>query len=471
MKARPLLLLLGRGVAPRPAAPRPGGGQSYHAAPSRSSSSSSSRSYSTSHSYSYSTPGSYSYSTGAGGGTLSPGAALAFLIILFFVVLIIVLVSRRRGGRRAAVAGERATPAGGRGAVGGKDASFDEAAFAERARGVMAKVNEAWVAGNMGPARRLISDGVYVRFQTQLSLLEAQGLRNAMADWSVVGCALLAAESDAKWDTVHVKLVGQARDLDVPASLPTAQAIDKARRAPLVRYEEVWSFLRKRGSKSKNGVPALEGRCPNCGADLPVSDAVRCDYCKAIVNSGEHDWVLAEITQPEEWRPWMTNAAVEGLEALQAKDPAVSRQELEDRASVVFWKWIDARVTGARTRLERFCLQPGAPESPPAQLTQVAVGSSELVHVAVAEDGPTGPIDRCEVEITWSAAENGGEPVNQVNRVTLARATTATSKGGLSSLDCPNCRGPLADSDLPKCNYCGEPLAGGKHEWSLEAIV
>ncbi|MCU1281147.1 MAG: hypothetical protein JWM53_4693, partial [bacterium] len=51
-----------------------------------------------------------------------------------------------------------------------------------------------------------------------------------------------------------------------------------------------------------------------------------------------------------------------------------------------------------------------------------------------------------------------------------ARASNATSKGGLNSLDCPNCRGPLADSDLAKCNFCGEPLAGGKHEWSLEAV-
>ena len=70
----------------------------------------------------------------------------------------------------------------------------------------------------------------------------------------------------------------------------------------------------------------------------------------------------------------------------------------------------------------------------------------------------------------WSAADHGGEPVNQVSRVVLARASSATSKGGLNSLDCPNCRGPLADSDLAKCNFCGEPLAGGKHEWSLEGI-
>jgi len=461
MKTRALLLLMTLTLFPLYALARPGGGQSYHAAPSHSSSSSS-------HSYSGSSH-SYSTSSGGSGGSMSPGAAFTLLVVLVLIVGIVVL-TQKRGGNRAGVAVDQTTQQEGLNALRGQDPGFDQAQFAERAKGVMAKVNEAWIAGAMGPARRHISDGVYVRFQTQLALLKAQGLRNAMADWSVVACDVLAAESDAKWDTVHVKMVGQARDADVPASLSAQQAMEKAKHAPLQRYEEVWSFLRKRGSKSKNGVPTLEGRCPNCGADLPVSDVVRCEYCKAVVNSGEHDWVLAEITQPEEWRPWMTNAEIGGLAELQAKDPAVSRQELEDRASVVFWKWIDARVTGTRQRFERFCLQPGQPPADRAALSQVAVGSSELMDVTVAQDGPIGPVDRVEVEIVWSASENGGQPVNQTSRVVLARATGATSKGGLNSLDCPNCRGPLADSDLAKCNFCGEPLAGGKYEWSLEAI-
>ena len=33
-------------------------------------------------------------------------------------------------------------------------------------------------------------------------------------------------------------------------------------------------------------------KCPSCGADLPLSEVVKCEYCQAIVNSGEHDWVL-----------------------------------------------------------------------------------------------------------------------------------------------------------------------------------
>ena len=32
--------------------------------------------------------------------------------------------------------------------------------------------------------------------------------------------------------------------------------------------------------------PALEGKCPSCGADLPLGEVVKCEYCKALVNSG-----------------------------------------------------------------------------------------------------------------------------------------------------------------------------------------
>ena len=194
---------------------------------------------------------------------MSTGGALALLGVIA-VIVVIVLVTKKRGGARASVEVDRTTQAEGLDALRAQDPDFDEAAFGEHAKGVMAKVNEAWVAGAMGPARRHISDGVYVRFQTQLQLLKSQGLRNAMADWSVVGCELLTAESDATWDSVHVKMVGQARDADVPANVTAQQATEKARHAPLRRYEEVWSFLRRRGRQSKSGVPAgsLSGALP-----------------------------------------------------------------------------------------------------------------------------------------------------------------------------------------------------------------
>jgi hypothetical protein len=390
-----------------------------------------------------------------------------FFIIVAIIVIYVLVKKNAASGERATVQVDTTARDDGLAALRAQDPSFDVDAFTRRTADIMTKVNEAWCAGNMGPARRFISDGVYVRFQAQLQILKQQGLRNAMADWSVVGGELLQAESDAQWDTVHMRMTGSARDADVPATLTAQQAAEKAKSAPRQQYQEVWSFLRRRGSKSKAGVPALEGKCPNCGADLPISDVVRCEFCKAVVNSGEHDWVLAEITQPEEWRPSATSDDIQGFAALERKDATISRQELEDRASVVFWKWIDARISGSRVKLERFCLSPGEPVVDRVQLRDVAVGSAELVSVEVDNGG----YDRCEIDVVWSASINGGAPQNQTSRVILTRLTSVTSKRGLSSLDCPNCGGPLADSDLAKCNYCGAPLAGGKAEWSLEAVA
>jgi hypothetical protein len=263
-----------------------------------------------------------------------------------------------------------------------------------------------------------------------------------------------------------VRVVGEARDLDLPLSLDADKAAARLRGAPATRYQEVWSFLRRRGKQSTGGKIALEGSCPNCGAPMPLSDSVRCEYCKAIVNSGEHDWVLAEITQPEEWRPSATARPVPGLDELRARDPSVSRQELEDRASVVWWKIVDAMATGARNRLERFCLAPGQPPVASVRLSKVAVGSAELVQVVRGQDG----LDHAEVELVWSASVNGAAPAGQTVRLVLARAAGAQSKRGLSSLDCPNCGGVLASSDDVKCSYCGQPLPGGRHEWALESF-
>lgn len=469
---------------------RPGGGQNYRApsrpsAPSRSytpsTPSRSSSSYSTTPSRSttynnYPSRGS-TVIVGSDGGSYSSsgpsaGTIIVILLIAALVIWIIYVNNRKKAPERATLDVDRGLQKAGLDALKQQDPGFDPAAFVTRTKAVVTKVNEAWLAGNMGPARRAISDGVYVRFQTQLALLKADGLRNVMTDWRVVSADILAAVSDPLWDTVHVKIVGEARDKDVALSLTADQAKREVGKQELSQYHEVWSFVRRRGKKSKSGVPALEGKCPSCGADLPLSEVVKCEYCQALVNSGEHDWVLAEITQPEEWREEPAVFDIQGLAEARQHDPTLSRQELEDRASVVFWKWIEARTTGKSDKIVRFSLKnPKDPEAAlelglaPARLRQVAVGSAELDEVS-----SDGTLDHALVEIRWSASIDGSEPRSLAHMFELVRSVEARSKRGLSSLDCPVCSGQLANSDDPKCQYCGATLNGGKHEWALASV-
>ena len=86
------------------------------------------------------------------------------------------------------------------------------------------------------------------------------------------------------------------------------------------------------------------------------------------------------------------------------------------------------------------------------------------VLLSVAQRG--GP-DRASLEVRWSAAINDQPPENHRHVFVLGRAAAARSKRGLSSLDCPNCGGPLANSDEVTCRYCNTALTGGKLEWAL----
>ncbi len=436
---------------------RPGGGENYSGGGS--------------YGGSYSGP-SYGGSSGTysgGSGEISLPAAIAIIVI----IVAYSLLSSKKSSGRPPVIGNRTQQMHGLFQLQSYDPQFDLSLFLEKAKMIMSRLNEGWVENQMEPVRRFLSDGVYIRFQTQLHLLRSQGIRNFMDEWNVLGAEFLSADSDPLWDTIHVRMIGQARDVDVPLNATAEEAKRLAKQTNVVPYEEVWSFLRRKGRLSNNKGAAFEGRCPNCGANFPVSNSVKCDHCQAIVNSGEYDFVLAEITQPEEWSSTPFEQQIRGIELLTQRDPTVSRQEIEDRASVLFWKWIEARSTGRMEKLARFCLHPLSQPEYQAQLllqhntlTKVAVGSAELRQVITDVEGNR---DQAWVEIRSSAVIEGN-PTFMRHLFLLTRSNQAKSVRGLSFLDCPVCRGPLSESDATVCPYCAEKISGNKHDWALESV-
>ena len=65
-------------------------------------------------------------------------------------------------------------------------------------------------------------------------------------------------------------------------------------------FVEFWSFLRRRGIAGKDIYHS--DNCPSCGApQKPMLDIGKCEYCNTLLNSGEYDWVLSEITQSDDY--------------------------------------------------------------------------------------------------------------------------------------------------------------------------
>lgn len=344
-----------------------------------------------------------------------------------------------------------------------RDPAFDAAAFLRRAGAAFHKIQDAWSAGDMASARAFISDGVHERFGRQLGALKARGLRNMVEGVEIRGIELLACRSDKHFDELSVRVAAAASDRMVDAAGATVSG-SPGRQA----FEEVWTFLRRPGAKTLKRPGLIEGSCPSCGAPLPIADAARCAACHSWVNSGEYDWVLAVITQSSEWRMREPSRDVDGWAEAAAKDPALSLAALEDRASVTFWRWLDARRQGDPGPLravaaEEFCSRFAAGEGWSAALDNAAVG---VVEVVAFEGG--GEWSRVHVAVKWSA---GGELRRHFFTLSRAAGAKTDVRQGLRTARCPSCGAPPAERSAAACAYCSAPLNDGKKDWVLTAIA
>lgn len=479
---------------------RVGGGQHYsspsHSSPSRSSSHSAPNphapTWSSRSSGSGYAPASYS------GSGLSPWPLLVhplLIIACILLALVLIILLRRIFGasaatqralqKRDAVARLEIVPAERQAWVVSLqrgDPSFAEGPFLEQVKSLFSATQEAWSNGELLPVRRFLSDATWLRFRLQLGLLRAQGIRNATADMEVTNLELVGLEQNDWFDTLHVAIHARARDADVPADWSEDKARAAAARAPAQPFTEVWSLVRKPGAKSR-GDTLTARTCPSCGAPFQGGAVSTCSYCKAVVNSGAYDWVLAKITQATEIR--RADAPLQGLEELRERDPGLSLEVLEDRASLVFWRWVEAQTTAQPERLARLA-QPGpvgrmrvdlqhlAENRMRRLFLECAVGDVRTLAFEETSDART----LAHIEIRWSARMGVGPlgatppalPVLPQRWVfTLTRASNATSRvdQGMSTDRCPQCGGPLGEGLDPKCEWCGTLLAGDLRDWTL----
>lgn len=359
-----------------------------------------------------------------------------------------------------------------------RDPEFTLEPLLARTRELVARSNEAWFQRDLTPLRPFLSDATFLRLSTQLSIMEQRGLRDAIADLEIDEVSPVGLEQNPWYDTLHLRVVARIRDTEVPAGTSDADARARAAKARQEAFTEVWSFTRKLGARTRIGHDLFQGTCPSCGAPFAGGATNSCEYCGAIVNSGNYDWTLAQITQGSAFEPAV--AEVAGVSSLRERDPAFTINLVEDRAALLFWRWIQMRVQGRIDPLLKVAhpsFRKGVEEviaqhpSAVGGLDEVALGATQLLRVIpgeVDEDGKTSQ-DHALVEVRWSVkAKNDNRIVPQTWRFVLSRRADAKtpSENGIASSRCHTCHGPLTDSASTACDYCGTPLdAGG--DWVI----
>jgi hypothetical protein len=368
-------------------------------------------------------------------------------------------------------------------ALKSKDPQFELTTVLDKVRQLFPALQEAWFKRELTPIRPFLSDATYQRFTVQLQLMAAQGVRDAIADVRLLGVQLIGVQQSPWFDSIQVRVNAELRDTDVPASYSDEQALAAARKVSPEAFTEVWTFVRKPGAQTRVGQDLYQGKCPHCGAPYKGGATNVCEYCGAVVNSGNYDWTLSEITQGVEFH--RSPAHVSGLSEARQADPALNLEVLEDRASLLFWKWIDAQSRGDASRLGQVAsaervsqlgkeLETLGKEGKRRVIQECAVGA---VITRAFEVHPEGH-DLAHVEIRWSARMGVGPaeqrppkllPVPQRWVFTLMRrhgAKTNTSNG-MSTDRCPQCNAPLTSSGASTCDHCGARLGTGEQDWVL----
>lgn len=368
-----------------------------------------------------------------------------------------------------------------------KDPQFQLLPMLDLAKRLFLEIQEAWFQRNLLPVRRHLSDATFQRLTTQLEILRAQGVRDAIADPEVVDLQLIGLEQSEAFDTVHVRVQARLRDTDVPSGMGDEDARRTAKAAALESFVEVWSFVRKPGVQTKAGDDGFQGKCPSCGAPFQGGASNRCEHCSAVVNSGNYAWVLAEITQGQEFN--RGEGEVPGVSRLRQVDPGFNTEVLEDRASLAFWRWIEAQSLNEPQRAARVVSpavraqldQAVAELKAQAQrrlYLQCAVGAVMVRRVDLLDQ-----VARAYVEVRWSASlafasisappPRPGAPMPHRSVLVLERAASAQTNAGngMATSNCVNCGAPQGSSSATVCEFCAAPLVDQGKDWVLVELM
>lgn len=198
----------------------------------------------------------YSSSSGSGGEW-----GLGTTITVAAIVLIIVIVSGKdkkggSGGSRIAGAQRTVLPMTIED-LKKQDPAFSEEKMKEKIGNLYVRMQECWQNKTWEEMRTGMDDAIFNQFNAQLNSLIKAGKTNYVDD--ATGAVVSGSKTAEKFMT----------------------------------YE--WTMIRTKGAKSFERTEDAAKNCPNCGAPLDLNATAKCQYCGAVIQSADFDWVIKTI--------------------------------------------------------------------------------------------------------------------------------------------------------------------------------
>ncbi|MBU1534809.1 TIM44-like domain-containing protein [Myxococcota bacterium] len=364
----------------------------------------------------------------------------------------------------------------------GNNPEFDEKAFKEKVHTCFMEIQKAWEKKELGPVRRWISDGVYQRFNMQFRMMDLLKQKNTLESLTVKNIQIDSIESDGAFDIINVAIRAIVVDKFVSQLDPSLNSGGKE------EFLEFWSFIRKRGNPEKDAYS--ENSCPNCSSPLPegMGEVSKCDACGSIINSGEYDWVLSEITQADDYaarNPKLKKAQEfsQQITELIADNADFSVQLVEDKASNGYLQLTMAIALKDQAAMRRFVNDKVFEKASAAFAPDTVLFNrfylNDVSLIGVLEEDNRNVLAFSIKSSCQRVKLVNGKVVGKDNSlfseteiVLMSRDKKSVNQGhSLYSHSCPGCGGPLADTLDVHCPYCGGVLNSTSYEWIITDLL
>ena len=174
------------------------------------------------------------------------------------------------------------------------DPLFSEQAFEGWVKEVFLTVNEAWTERDIDRIRPLETTALFSEHSRLLKKYLVDQQINKIDRLGILGVHTAKFTIDADFEYLQVMLKAQMIDYVIHEDTNEVIAGDKSK---VIQMIYTIDFARAAGTPSTEDPSNIRTTdCPSCGAPIQISAGGRCEYCRSVLETNKHGWVMCSYT-------------------------------------------------------------------------------------------------------------------------------------------------------------------------------
>lgn len=166
---------------------------------------------------------------------------------------------------------------------------FNEAMFKTKVDNIFVKLYTCIMKQDLSDVSHFIGDFLQNKIEEEINNLKNKNQRQIYDEINVKNTYIINRDINKTKEIVTVEIISRYMDYIIDIDTGELVSGDDTRR---IEKTNILIFEKKINIK-KIG---LVRRCPGCGASISVNTSGKCEYCGAIFNQEDYDYILTSIT-------------------------------------------------------------------------------------------------------------------------------------------------------------------------------